>query len=111
MQPKERFLLADEMARLNAALTRDEFHCPHVVAIVCLLMLTGCRPGEVFSLEWDWIGGKRIRLPNAKSGPRTIWLSSAARTVTDAIPRYSADCPVLFPGRPATRHVETIQHQ
>ncbi len=108
MKPRERFLTADEMARLNAVLTRDEFRCPDVVAIVRLLMLTGCRFGEVASLEWDWIRGKRIHLPDAKSGPRTVWLSSAARAVIDAIPRYSADCPFLFPGRPATRHVTNI---
>ena len=38
MKPKERFL-AEEMARLNAVLIRDEFRCPDVVAIVRLLML------------------------------------------------------------------------
>ena len=97
---KERFLTAEEMARLNAVLTRDEFYCPHIVAIVRLLMLTGCRFGEIVSLEWDWIKGKRILLPDSKSGPRTVWLSSAARAVIDAIPRYSDDCPFLFPTRP-----------
>ena len=39
MKPKERFLTAEEMARLNAVLIRDEFRCPDVVAIVRLLML------------------------------------------------------------------------
>ena len=71
-EPKERFLTAEEMARLNAVLTRDEFYCPHIVAIVRLLMLTGCYLGEVLSLEWDWIKGKRIHLPDSKSGPRTV---------------------------------------
>ena len=79
VQAKERLLSADEMARLNAVLTRDEFWCPHVVAIVRLLMLTGCRFGEIVSLEWDWIKGKRIHPPDSKSGPRAVWLSSAAR--------------------------------
>ena len=71
MEPRERFLTAQEMARLNAVLTRDEFYCAHIVAIVRLLMLTGCRFGEVVSLEWDWIRGPRIHLPETKSGPRT----------------------------------------
>ena len=111
MEPKERFLTAEEMARLNAVLTRDEFWCPNVVAVVRLLMLTGCRFGEIAALEWDWIRDKRIHLPDSKSGPRTVWLSSAARTVIDAIPRYSADCPFLFPARPPTRHIENIGYQ
>ena len=109
MQRKERFLTAEEMARLNAVLTRDEFYCPHIVAIVRLLMLTGCRFGEIVSLEWDWIKGKRILLPDSKSGPRTVWLSSAARAVIDAIPRYSDDCPFLFPTRPPVRHIDNIE--
>ena len=110
-EPKERFLTADEMARLNAVLTRDEFYCPHIVAIVRLLMLTGCRLGEILSVEWDWIKDKRIHLPDSKSGPRTVWLSSAARAVIDAIPRYSPDCPFLFPARPPTRHVQGVEYQ
>ena len=110
-QAKERFLTAEEMARLNAVLTRDEFYCPHIVAVIRLLMLTGCRLGEVLSLEWDWIRGKRIHLPDSKSGPRTVWLSSAARAVIDAIPRYSPDCPFLFPARPPTRHIGGIEYQ
>ena len=71
MKPMERFLTAEEMARLNALLTRDEFWCPHIFAIIRLLMLTGCRFGEIVSLEWDWIKGKRIFLPDSKSAPRT----------------------------------------
>ena len=111
MQPRERFLTAKEMARLNAVLTRDEFYCPQAVAVIRLLMLTGCRVGEIVSLEWDWIRGTRIHLPDSKSGPRTVWLSSAARAVIDAIPRYSPDCPFLFPARPPTRHIDNIEYQ
>ena len=111
MTPKERFLSGEEMARLNGVLARDEFYCPNIVAIVRLLMLTGCRVGEIVSLEWDWIRDKRIHLPDSKSGPRTVWLSSAARAVIDAIPRYSEDCPFLFPARPPTRHIENLANQ
>ena len=110
-KPVERFLTADEMARLNAVLTRDEFWCPHIVAIVRLLMLTGCRFGEIAALEWDWIRDRRIHLPDSKSGPRTVWLSSAAQAVIDAIPRYGPDCPYLFPARPPTRPIDNIGYQ
>ena len=53
MKPMERFLTAEEMARLNAVLTRDEYWCPNVVAIARLLMLTGCLFREIVSLEWE----------------------------------------------------------
>ena len=46
-------------------------------------MLTGCRLGEIVSLEWDWIRGKRIHLPDSKSGPRTVWLSSSAQVFSE----------------------------
>lgn len=50
MKPMERFLTADEVARLNAVLMRDESWCPNVVATVRLLMLAGCRFGEIASV-------------------------------------------------------------
>ena len=89
-------------------LTRDEFYRPQAVAIIRLLLLTGCRFGEIAGLQWDWIKGRRIHIPDAKAGPRPVWLCSAARALIDDIPRYSPDCPFVFPGRPADRPVQTI---
>lgn len=99
------------MTRLNAVITRDEFYCPQAITVIRLQTLTGCRLGEALSLEWHWIRGKRIHLPDSKSGPRTVWISSAARAVIDAIPRYSPGCPFLFPAHPPTRHIDNIEHQ
>ena len=110
MTPKERFLSPEEIGRLNTVLTRDEFYCPQTIAIIRLLLLTGCRFREVAALEWDWIKGKRIHLPDSKSGPRTVWLSGAARAVIDAVPRYSPECPYVFPGRPADRPTGDISN-
>ena len=92
MQPRERFLTAEEMARLNAVLTCDKFYCPHIVIIVRLLMLTGCRLGEVVSLEWNWIKDKRIHLPDSKSGPRTR-SSTASRATARIAPSCSRPGP------------------
>lgn len=79
MKPMERFLTVDETARLNAVLTRREFRRPDIVAIVRLLVLTGCRFGEDASLKWDWTRDRRIHLPQSKSGPRPVPLGAAAR--------------------------------
>ena len=49
--PKERYLIPAEIGRLNTVLTRDEFRCPDVVAALRLLLLTGCRAGEVLGLQ------------------------------------------------------------
>ena len=95
MKPMERFLTAKEMARLNTVLTRDEFWCPHVVAIVRLLMLTGCRFGEIASLECDWIRASASTFPirsrgRARSGcPAPRGASSTAFRDTARIARIS----------------------
>ena len=69
------------------------------------------RGSEIAALEWDLIKDKRIHLPDSKSGPRTVCLSSAARAVIDAIPRYDSDCLYLFPVCLPTRPTDTIQRQ
>ena len=63
----------------------------------------------------DWFASMANRpgifLPASKSGPRTVWLSSAACAVIDVIPRYSEDCPYLFPARPPTRPIDNFEYE
>ena len=40
-----------------------------------------------------------------------MWLSSAARAVIDAIPRYGDDCPFVFPGRPPVKPTTAVPYQ
>ena len=81
-------------------LTRDEFWCPNFVAIVRLLILTDCRVGEIRSLEWDWIRGERIFLPDSKSGPHTVPLGKFARAIVDGLPGPQRKDLFLFPKTP-----------
>ena len=110
-QARERFLTAEEMARLNTMLTRDEFWCPHIVAMppAADADRLPLRRGRLARMGLDQ--GQRIHLPDSKSGPPTVWLSSAACAVIDAIPRYGPDCPFLFPARPPTRPIDNIAFQ
>ncbi len=96
MKPMERFLTAEEMARLNAVLTRDEFRCPDVVAIR-LLALTGCRRSEVLDLRWRDIGEDAINLRDSKTGPRAVPLGEAARALIEALPGPRDPDAFLFP--------------
>ena len=88
-QGRERFLSAAEMRRLGDVLARHEADRPQAVAIIRLLLLTGCRKSEIATLKWLFYREGKLFLPDSKVGPRTVWLSSAARAILDGLPRTS----------------------
>ena len=59
--PRGRLLGADDLQRLGAALRTCEDRWPVRVAAVRLLLLTGCRPGEIRRLQWREVKGDRPR--------------------------------------------------
>ena len=88
-QGRERFLSTAEFRRLGEVLARHEADHTQAVAIIRLLLLTGCRKGEVITLKWRFYREGKLFLPDSKTGPRTVWLSSAAREILDRVPRKS----------------------
>ena len=87
---RERFLSAAEIRSLAAVLDRFEADRPQQVAIIRLLLLTGCRASEVRTLKWRYRREGKLFLPDSKTGPRTIWLSSAAHAILDRVPRTAS---------------------
>ena len=83
----ERFLSPEEYGRLGMALNRHEAQQPFRVAALRLLLLTGCRKSEIVTLEWRFYRDGRLYLADSKTGPRTVWLCSAAREVLDRLPQ------------------------
>jgi len=112
---RERYLTAEEMARLGEALREAEtiglpyevdetgpkskhapkpanrrtVFSPHVVGAVRLLMLTGCRLREILHLRWSEFDAERgaLFLPDSKRGKKMVVLSGPAQEVLAALPR------------------------
>ena len=73
------YLDAPEWARLGQVLSGLSGAHPREVALIRFLTLTGCRRGEAMGLTLSMIDGARVALPDAKSGPRAIWLGRPAK--------------------------------
>ncbi|WP_164885886.1 tyrosine-type recombinase/integrase [Paenirhodobacter populi] len=76
-----------DYARLGRTLATRTGAKPLLVELVRFLALTGCRRGEALALRWDWIDGNRAALPDAKAGPRAIWLGTPALELLASLPR------------------------
>ena len=104
----ERFLTDAEFRRLGRVLDEAEERGgaeAHAAMAIRLLLLTGCRKGEVLKLCWDDINlaEREMRLRDAKTGPRTVQLSPAAAAVLARAPRVEGN-PHVVPGmRPGSR--------
>ncbi|ATI80605.1 tyrosine-type recombinase/integrase [Sphingobium yanoikuyae] len=81
-----RFLRQEELARLGAALRSEAADRPLHVAAIALLLLTGCRSSEISGLLWSEVVGRRLKLSDSKTGPRTVWLGEDAVRLLEAIP-------------------------
>lgn len=70
------------------------------MALVRLLLLTGCRKGELLTLRWSDYREGHLFLRDSKTGPRTVWLSEPARRILDSLERRSR---WVFPARRGDR--------
>lgn len=81
------YLSEDRYKAFGEGLRVRETDAPLAVAFIRFLALTGCRRSEAMSLEWGWIDGPRIALPDAKASPKTIWAVKPVRDLLKALPR------------------------
>jgi len=97
----ERFLSEAEIARLAAALDSEEERTgnPYPSAAIKLLLLTGCRRGEIVNLCWEHVDFERecLRLPDSKTGAKVVYLNAPARALLQRLPRM-ADNARVIPG-------------
>jgi len=92
-----RFLSRTEIRRLHKALDshRGRGSGRQQADIIRLLLLTGCRRGELVRLRWSEVQGDVLRLRDTKAGPRTVFLNAPARALLARQPRTKSD--YVFP--------------
>ncbi|XDZ65495.1 tyrosine-type recombinase/integrase [Alphaproteobacteria bacterium LSUCC0684] len=96
-QTRERVLTTGEMARLGQALARRQERFPRKVAIITLIILTGCRKNEIMKLRWRDYRGGHFYLADSKTGPKMVFLSAPARLVLEGVKTKRSG--YVFPAR------------
>ena len=102
-----RFLSREEICRLHEVLDRCVAQRPsrrQQADIIRLLLLTGCRRGEIVNLQWKEVKADVLNLADAKTGPRRVYLNAQAQGIIERQPRCGSDH--VFPSpRAPTRPV------
>ena len=109
---RERFLAPEEYRRVGRELPVLAAEGPgpaRAAAALRLLMLTGCRLGEILTLRWDDVDRKsgELRLRDAKTGARMVALTPDAMAALAEIVRVPGS-PWVFAGRTPDRHLSQL---
>jgi integrase len=110
-EEKKRYLSDAEQARLGNVLAdalESGRETEYAVSAIYLLMLTGCRLGEILTLRWDYVGTHHLELPDSKTGRRRIPLPVEAHEVIRALPRRAGN-PYVILGDTENGHLVNLQ--
>lgn len=96
--PVWRILSLDELHRLGRALDVLRETRRGEADAIRLILLTGCRSGEVRRLRWENVKGDAMELTESKSGPRTVRLSAQAAKLLKEL-RGKRNSGYVFPAK------------
>ena len=97
---RERMLSTIELAALGDAIAGFDGSL-YVVGAIRLMLLTGARRSEILGLQWAWIDLNRgeARLPDSKTGIKTLHLPPPALKVLVGLPRIEGNPHVIVGNR------------
>ena len=106
---RERMLSADEFGRLADAL-KASGRSPYILAAIKLLIFTGARLSEILDLRWEWVDFERgeARLPDSKTGAKTLHLPAPALAVLAELPRLEGN-PYVIVGNVAGARLVNLE--
>ena len=107
-EKRERFLSPAELKRVGDVLREmdDEgIELSSAIAAARLLILTGCRLGEIMTLQWEHVdlAGRALRLPNSKTGAKVVHLGQPAIDVLTGIKKVDKNPWVIVGTLPGAR--------
>ncbi|UXX82212.1 site-specific integrase [Roseovarius pelagicus] len=108
---KKRYLDDSEQERLGSVLANmlaSGEITRYVFAAFYLLLLTGCRLGEIQKLKWDYVTRTHLELPDSKTGRRRIPLPREGRALIDTLERREGN-PYVILGGHGTGHYNDLQ--
>jgi integrase len=113
-QKRARFLSPEEFVALGTALReveQDGSETQSAVDAVRLLMLTGCRLGEIMTLKWDHVDLKtrELRLPDSKTGAKIVHFGKTAADVLKGIKKLEQN-PYVITGKKEGSRLTDLQH-
>ena len=108
---RHRFLDKTELSRLWETLDKayqDETAGLYAINAYKLLILTGCRLGEIQTLKWSYIRGNRVEFPDSKTGYKRLPLNAAAMEVLNQTPVKDGN-PYVICGEKSGAHIVNLQ--
>jgi len=114
---RERYLTKQEALTLGSKLDEiKRFPDENLSAVYCiqLLLLTGCRLGEILTLKWDYIDRDMgvLKLPDSKTGAKLVYVGHPVFNLFDEIwnhPARPRDNPYVIWGQKPGCHLNNIQ--
>lgn len=98
-QSRSRFLSGAELTALGEVLAEESQKTEQIwaVAAIRLLILTGCRKGEILSLKWSYVDMERglLRLPDSKTGAKAVPIGEPVIDLLADLPRLAGSDYVL----------------